>query len=66
MCIKKKKYNAFFGFMKNGVLHASPNAKVEHTVFWVRFPRLNLVYYDESFLMAMASSIGRPIKIDTN
>jgi hypothetical protein len=45
---------------------ASPNAKVEHTVFWVRFPCLNLVYYDESFLMAMASSIGRPIKIDTN
>jgi len=45
---------------------ASPEAKVERTVVWVRFPGLNLVYYDESFLMAMASSIGRPIKVDTN
>ncbi|XP_045792004.1 uncharacterized protein LOC123886756 [Trifolium pratense] len=45
---------------------ASPNAKIERTVVWVRFPGLNLVYYDESFLMAMASAIGRPIKVDTN
>jgi hypothetical protein len=45
---------------------ASPNAKVERTIVWVRFPSLNLVYYDESFLMAMASAIGRPIKVDTN
>jgi hypothetical protein len=45
---------------------ASPNAKVDRTVVWVRFPGLNLVYYDESFLLAMASAIGRPIKVDTN
>lgn len=45
---------------------ASPNAKVERTVIWVRFPGLNLVYCDESFLLAMASVIGRPIKVDTN
>ncbi|GAU50505.1 hypothetical protein TSUD_409800 [Trifolium subterraneum] len=45
---------------------ASPNAKVERTIVWVRFPGLNLVYYDESFLLAMASAIGRPIKVDTN
>jgi hypothetical protein len=45
---------------------ASPNAKVDHTVVWVRFPGLNLVYYDESFLLAMASALGRPIKVDTN
>lgn len=45
---------------------ASPNAKVERTVVWVRFPGLNLVYYDESFLLAMASAIGRPIRVDTN
>jgi hypothetical protein len=32
---------------------ASPNAKVERTIVWVRFPGLNLVYYDESFLMAI-------------
>lgn len=45
---------------------ASPNAKVERTVVWVRFPGLNLVYYDESFLLAMASAIGRPVKVDSN
>jgi hypothetical protein len=45
---------------------AYPDAKVNRTVVWVRFPGLNLVYYDESFLLAMASAIGRPIKVDTN
>jgi len=45
---------------------ASPEARVEHTVVWVFFPGLNLVYYDESFLLAMTSSIGRQIKVDTN
>ncbi|MCH82243.1 hypothetical protein A2U01_0003044, partial [Trifolium medium] len=45
---------------------ASPDAKVNRTVVWIRFPGLNLVYYDESFLLAMASAIGRPIKVDTN
>jgi hypothetical protein len=45
---------------------ASPNAKVDKTIVWVRFPGLNLVYYDESFLLAMASALGRPIKVDTN
>ncbi|CAJ2677327.1 unnamed protein product [Trifolium pratense] len=45
---------------------ASPDAKVERTVVWIRFPGLNLVYYDESFLLAMASAIGRPIKVDKN
>jgi hypothetical protein len=28
---------------------ASPDAKVDRTVVWIRFPGLNLVYYDESF-----------------
>jgi len=45
---------------------ASPNAKVDKTIVWVRFPGLNLVYYDESFLLAMTSALGRPIKVDTN
>jgi len=31
---------------------------------WVRIPSLNLVFYNESFLMAMASTIGKPIKVD--
>jgi len=35
-------------------------------VVWVRFPGLNLVCYDKSFLLAMASAIGCPIKVDTN
>jgi hypothetical protein len=45
---------------------ASLNAKVERTIVWVRFPGLNIVYYDESFLMIMTSAIGRPIKVDIN
>ncbi|XP_024626752.1 uncharacterized protein [Medicago truncatula] len=45
---------------------SSPNAKIEHIMVRVRFPCLNLVYYDEIFLLAIASTIGRPIKVDTN
>lgn len=45
---------------------ASPDSKVDRIVVQVRFPGLNLVYYDGSFLLAMASAIGRPIKVDPN
>ena len=45
---------------------ASPNANVERTVVWVRFTGLNLVYYDERFLLAMASATGRLVKVDIN
>lgn len=31
---------------------------------WVRIPSLNLVYHDESFLRALASAIGFPVKVD--
>jgi len=53
------------------VTHRSPkfaslDAKVKSTVVWICFPGLNLVYYDKSFLLAMASAIGHPIKVDTN
>lgn len=44
----------------------SPTATVDHTLVWIRFPGLNLVYYDESFLLALASTVGRPIRVDTN
>jgi hypothetical protein len=44
----------------------SPAAKVNRTLVWIRFPGLNLVFYDESFLLAMASAVGKPIKVDTN
>lgn len=44
----------------------SPNATVDRTAVWIRFPGLNLVYYDESFLLALASAVGKPIKVDKN
>lgn len=44
----------------------SPLAKIERTMVWIRFPGLNLVYYDESFLLALASTVGTPVKVDTN
>lgn len=44
----------------------SPNAKIERTTVWIRFPGLNLVYYDESFLLALASAVGTPVRVDTN
>ena len=39
---------------------------VMKTMVWIRFPGLNLAYYDESFLHALASSVGTPIKVDTD
>lgn len=45
---------------------ASPFEKIEKTMVWIRFPGLNLVFYDESILLALASTIGRPIRIDSN
>lgn len=42
---------------------ASSTAKVEKTMVWTG---LNLFYYEESVLMAMASAVGRPIMVDTN
>lgn len=44
----------------------SPNATIDKTLVWIRFPGLNLVYYDESFLLAMASPVGKPVKVDSN
>jgi hypothetical protein len=45
---------------------ASPTAQVEKTLVWIRFPGLNLLFYDESFLLALASTIGTPVKVNTN
>lgn len=42
----------------------SSKAKIEKTLVWIRFPGMNLVYYDESLLLAMASAVGKPIKVD--
>jgi hypothetical protein len=45
---------------------ASPQAKVEKTLVWIRFPGLNLLFYDESFLLALTTTIGTPVKVNTN
>jgi len=44
----------------------SSEAKINKTFMWVRFPSLNLIVYDESILLAMAATIGTPIKVDSN
>lgn len=45
---------------------AAPNARIQKMIVWVRFPGLNLLYYDESVLLGLASVVGRPIKVDQN
>lgn len=42
----------------------SSTAKIDKTLVWVKFPSLNLVYYDESILLALATAIGKPIRVD--
>lgn len=54
-------YLAVFSWTPNFV---STTAKVEKTLVWIRFPGMNLVFYDESLLLAMALAVGRPIKVD--
>ncbi|GAU46480.1 hypothetical protein TSUD_402360, partial [Trifolium subterraneum] len=39
-------------------------AKIDKTMVWIRIPSLNLVFYDESVLWALASMVGNPIKVD--
>jgi hypothetical protein len=39
-------------------------AKIDKTMVWIRIPSLNLVFYDESVLWAIASMVGNPIKVD--
>ncbi|XP_057452267.1 uncharacterized protein LOC130744090 [Lotus japonicus] len=41
-------------------------AKVSKTLAWIRIPELNVVFYDESFLMGVASAMGKPIRVDGN
>lgn len=33
---------------------------------WIRFPGLNLYFYDESILLALAGAVGKPVKVDSN
>ncbi|PNX77058.1 hypothetical protein L195_g033019, partial [Trifolium pratense] len=51
------------------VRHWSPTfnantAKIDKTMVWIRIPSLNLLYYDESVLWALASMVGAPVKVD--
>lgn len=40
-----------------------PNT-IDTTLAWVWFPSLNMVYYNESFLLRVASTLGKLIKVD--
>lgn len=44
---------------------ASPIPKVEKTLVWIRFPRLNLLYYDENIL-CLTFVVGIHVKKNTN
>jgi hypothetical protein len=37
---------------------------IHKTMVWVRISGLHLVYYDENFLLAVASAIGNPVRVD--
>lgn len=43
----------------------SPMAKIEKTMVWIHFPGLNLHYYDERILLALAAAVGTPMKVDS-
>lgn len=40
----------------------SPTANIEKTLVWIRFPGLNVYYYDESILSAMAAAVDKNTK----
>jgi hypothetical protein len=42
----------------------SSQVKINKTLVWIRFPSLGMEYYDESLLLALASAIGSPVKVD--
>ena len=44
----------------------SPKAKIQKTLVWIRFSGLNMLFYDESVLLTLASALGTPIKVDSN
>ncbi|MCH91040.1 hypothetical protein A2U01_0011964, partial [Trifolium medium] len=42
----------------------SSQVQINKTHVWIRFPSLGMEYYDESLLLALATAVGRPIKVD--
>jgi len=58
-------FDNYLAISKSSLEFVSSSAKIEKIIVWVRFPGMNLVYYDESVLLAMASAAIRvPIKVD--
>ncbi|MCH88546.1 hypothetical protein A2U01_0009436, partial [Trifolium medium] len=39
----------------------SSQVKINKTLVWIRFPSFGMEYYDESLLLALATTVGRPI-----
>lgn len=37
---------------------------IKRTLVWIGFPSLGMEYFDESLLLALASIVGSPIKVD--
>jgi hypothetical protein len=42
----------------------SSQVKINKTLVWIRFPSLGMKYYDESLLLALATAVGSPVKVD--
>ncbi|MCI13168.1 hypothetical protein A2U01_0034284, partial [Trifolium medium] len=42
----------------------SSQVKINKTLVWIRFPSLGMEYYDESLLLALATAVGTPVKVD--
>lgn len=40
------------------------HATIDKTLVWIRVPSMNFIWYDESFLLVLASTIGNPVKVD--
>lgn len=40
------------------------HATIDKTFVWIRVPSLNLLWYDESIMLALASAIGNLVKVD--
>lgn len=42
----------------------SSKVTINKTMVWIRFPSPGMEYYDESVLTALATAVGKPIKVD--
>lgn len=38
--------------------------KIDHSMVWIRFPSLGMELYDEDVLLALATTVGKPVKVD--